>query len=134
MSWKKDFGFLALTLFAIVSYFVLALGFGVFQRYPMVHILLATAGCAGLAWGLLREFRIRRLAFLLLAGVFTAGYIWYTLDYSSYETSDSGVAEGSTIDELLSLELASHEGISTPVLAPAEEAAATLLVFYRGFW
>lgn len=134
MSWKKDLGFLALTLFAIVSYFVLAVGFGFFQRYPMVHFLLAAAGCAGLAWGLLREFRIHRLVFLLLAGVFTAGYIWYTLEFSSYETSEIRVAEGSTIDGLPGLELTSHRGISTPVLAPAEEAAATLLILYRGFW
>lgn len=134
MSWKRDFGFLALTLFAIVSYFVLALGFGIFQRFPLLHMLLAAAGCAGLLWGLFREFRLRRLAFLLLAGVLTAGYIWYTLDYSSYETTEVQVTEGATIDALRDLELTSHGRIRLPLLAPAEEAAATLVVFYRGFW
>jgi hypothetical protein len=134
MSWKRDFGFLVLTLFAILSYFFLALGFGIFQRYPLLHIFLAVAGCAGLAWGLLQEFRLRRLVFLLFAGILTAGYIWYTLSYSTYPTTEIEVAEGSVIEGLAELELASHRNLLKPVLAPPEEAAATLVVFYRGFW
>lgn len=134
MSWKKDLGFLALTLFAIISYFVLALGFGVFQRYPVVHLLLALVGFAGLLWSLVHEFNARRLVFLLLAGVFAGGYVWYTLDYSNYESTDVEVSEGTTLEALRGLELTAHDGSSTPVLASANEATATLMVFYRGFW
>ena len=133
MSWKKDLAFFALTLVSIVLYFVLAANFGLFQRIPILHILLALIGVGGLAWGLRQEFRLHRVVFLLLAGVLSAGYIWYTLDYSNYEARESKVTVGDTVDGLRGLELTSHRGDLVPVLATPDEAA-TLLVFYRGFW
>ena len=133
MSWKRDFAFFFLTLLAVVSYFVLAAAFGFYQRIPLLNILLALAGALALGFGLRTAAgRIRRGLLFAVALFLTAGFTWYTLDYSNYDERDLRVSTGDTVTELAGLELANQVGRSTPVLA--EGARATLVIFYRGFW
>jgi disulfide bond formation protein DsbB len=133
MSWKRDFAFFLLTLLAVVSYFVLAAGFGFYQRIPLPHFLLAAIGVLALAFGLRSPGgRIRRGVLFALALLLTVGFTWYTLDYSNYPERDLRVHTGDTLAQLVGLELENHAGEATPVLA--ENAQATLVIFYRGFW
>jgi len=69
-----------------------------------------------------------------MALVLTAGYVWYTLDYSTYEAKPQTLlAEGQVIAGLSTLELADADGTVRRVLDP-EDDRATLLVLYRGYW
>lgn len=120
---------LLLVLVAVVGYFVLSGSFGIFQAFPWPHFLLA--GGASL-WALSRAAKLRRILPILVAILcifFTGAYTWYALSYSAYESTD-GAEVGERLDALASLELASHEGAPTAVLA----GKATLLVLYRGYW
>lgn len=123
---------LALVIVAIASYFVLALGFGVFQLYPVVHYVLAIAGCAWLAFLVRRQPGWRRGLALVCGLVLTGFYLWYTLSYSTYENRAHRVAEGEVVAMLSDLHLTDQDGETATVLAA--DARATLLVFYRGFW
>lgn len=123
---------LALIVLSIVLYFVLSTQFGLYQRYPVPHILLAFAGVAWLTLDLRRHGGwLRGLA--LAFGLFlAASYTWYTLDFSTYDARDHGVRTGQAVAGLTSLSLVDHDGQPTSVLANTQRA--TLLVFYRGFW
>ncbi|MEM8996328.1 MAG: hypothetical protein AAGF23_16190 [Acidobacteriota bacterium] len=120
---------LLLVVVAVVSYFVLSGGFGIFQAIPWPHLLLAVAGAG---WAIARAASLRRILPILVAMLsvaLTGGYFWYTLSYSAYE-STGGAEVGQRVAALATLELPSHAGARTAVLGEP----ATLLVLYRGFW
>jgi len=127
----------ALTFSAVVSYFVAATQFGLYQRWPIVHFLLAAAGCGVIVWGLTRRCRwwSRLLAALTLALALALGgfYVWYALDYSTYG-GDQAPAVGTLLaSELDGVRLVSDLGDES-ALWTRGAGEATLLVFYRGHW
>lgn len=122
----------ALIMAAIIGYFILALGFGIYQAVPWPHLLLAAVGCfllARLAWE-----RRRVLPWITTAtGIFfTVVFAWYTLSYSSYEPRQSAVQEGQVVAELTTLQRMDQDGQLAGLFDGTSRA--TLLVFYRGFW
>lgn len=122
----------ALIMLAIISYFVLALGFGVYQKVPWIHFLLAIIGCIGLV-RLAREQR-RWLPWVTTATgfFFTTVFAWYTLSYSVYTPRQSAVQEQQIVAGLTDLRLSDQDG--QPAGLFDQQSAATLLVFYRGYW
>ena len=127
----KTFAAFALVIVAMVAYWVLALGFAVYQAVPWPHYLVMLAGCIWLGL-LIREKRTTGRVVALVAALGLTGlYGWYTLSYSSYVPRD-GLEEGRVIAGLGEALLANQDGQPTPLLEAASQA--TLVVFYRGFW
>ena len=122
-----------LFLGSVALYFLLLQGFGVYQRYPWPHIAACSAGSIWLAAQFARERTWGRAAITLSAITFTATYVWYAFDYTTYPPRAQKIVEGQVIAELATLELADHEGIERIVIDP-EDSRATLLILYRGYW
>ncbi len=125
---------LGLVLVSIVSYFLLVMTLGVYQRYPLPHFLGAAIGIFVLARHVVEKRSWVRIAALVLGVALSGLYVWYTLDYSTYATRELRVHEGQTISALATLERLDEQGRTQPVLANNAGTKATLLVFYRGFW
>lgn len=128
----KTFLALLLVIGALASYMVLALSFGVFQHYPVVHYLLALGGIAWLAVLLRQRFTWRRVAALSFGLLLTAGFLFWTLAGSEYERREHRARAGEVLAELPALELLNEAGAPTRLFTSTERA--TLLVFYRGYW
>lgn len=123
-----------LLVFGSVSlYFLLLVGFGVYQRVPVLHFLACIAGSLWLAGLFVRERTLGRAAVAGTAILLTAGYLWYTLSYSTYPPRTQPTVEGEVVTELVTLRLTNHEGVERPLLDP-EGSRATLLILYRGYW
>lgn len=121
---------LLLVLGSIVSYVVLATGYGIWQRVPWPHYLGALAGVAWLVM-LVREKRHwARIGALVFAVLLTGLYAWWTLSFSAYEDRAHHAAPGETIPALATLELPDQDGKPARLLGEG----VTLLVFYRGSW
>lgn len=120
-----------------VSYVVLMETFGWYQRWPVVHLLVLAAGtiAAVFAWRR-RESRGGRIlsgVVVALAFAITLLFTWWTLSYSTYETTDRGPEVGVSVASIVSgVELSDGTGQPTPIWRPDD--AGTLLVFYRGHW
>ena len=131
----QTFFALLLVFLSAVSYFVLALGFGVRQNMPIMHIVVGLMACAWLARLLLqaqsRGRRIARSLALVFGAALVGLFTWYTLDYSTYEQHGEAPVQGKVVADLAGLELSRHDGTTGPLLGPQK---ATLLVLYRGYW
>jgi hypothetical protein len=132
----KELGGCVVVLIAVISYFIAATQFALYQPWPVAHFLLAAVGCGLLVWALmkrstwwLRTLSASALTFALgLSGLF----VWYTLYYSAYE-GDYAPPVGTMLgQELGEVQLLSFEDERTHLWTPEERA--TLLVFYRGHW
>ena len=118
---------------ACVLYFVLAVGYGIYQRVPWPHYLVAGVACAwSVVWAVRSRRRLLPIAAAVVCLVIAGGFVWYTLDYSSYDTTARSPLVGERLDGLTTFALPSHDGEALPVLRSG--ARATLLVLYRGFW
>ena len=133
---KAIAGFL-LTFASVISYFYVATEFALYQPVPIAHFLVAVVG-AVLAFRALKGRSGWRRVLSVAAFVATVGltclFVWYTLDYSAYASTDVAVSLGQELgEELAAMERFSHEEASTQVF---EQGASrgTLYVFYRGFW
>ncbi len=133
----KELAALLVAFASVISYFLLATRFGVYQRWPVVHYLGCLLACALLVWLVTTQTGGRRLlaaGALTVAVALTTFFAWYTVSYSGYAANTSAHANGEPLGELLTgLTLASHSGEATPVFRRGEDRG-TLLVFYRGFW
>ncbi len=132
----KELGGFVLVLIAVISYFIAATQFALYQRWPVTHFLLAAVGCGLVAWALTKRSRwwSRTLsASALTLALGSSGlFVWYTLDYSAYD-GDYAPPVGTTLSqELGEVRLLSFEDEQTHLWTPEERA--TLLVFYRGHW
>lgn len=122
----------ALIMLAIISYFVLALVFGIYQAVPWPHIVVALVGCVLLTRLAIQEKRLPPWLATATGVAFTGLFVWYTLSYSAYETRALNVDENQVVGELANLELPNQDGEPTSLFADGQRA--TLLVFYRGYW
>lgn len=128
----KTFLAFLLVIVGLASYMVLALAFGFFQHYPVVHYLLALGGIAWLVALLRQRFTWLRVVALSFGALMTAAFFYWTLVGSAYEEREHKAAAGEVLAELPSLELPNAAGVPTRLFTGKERA--TLLVFYRGFW
>ncbi len=120
---------------AIAAYFILSTQFGFYQRYPIIHFVLAAAGVVWLGKLMFEHFTVWRLL-LTSVGVFLiAGFTWYTLSYSTYQQQAPRVQKGDRLGDALSkIVVKTSEGKDFPFMDALKQSKATLLVLYRGVW
>ncbi len=132
----KELGGFVLVLIAVISYFIAATQFALYQPWPVAHFLLAAVGCGILVWGLTKRSqrwsRTLSASALTLALAVSGLFVWYTLDYSMYEGDYAPPVGTMLSQELGEVQLLSFEDEETHLWTPEERA--TLLVFYRGHW
>ena len=132
----KELGGFVLVLIAVISYSTAATRFALYQRWPVPHFLLAAVGCALLAWALTKRTRWWSRTISASALTFALGlsglFVWYTLDYSTYDGDYAPPVGTMLAQELGEVRLLSFEDEETHLWTPEERA--TLLVFYRGHW
>lgn len=122
-----------LALVGLASYFVLALRFGVYQRYPFAHILLTAAGVVLMIVKMRNNFSWAKLSATLLALGALVVFVWWSQSYSTYgEPPQQFGAHASSA--ALPFTLKTSEGKSFDFNAALKQAQRTLLVFNRGYW
>lgn len=119
----------ALALAGLLSYFVLALRFGIYQRYPVAHVLLALSGIIIMAVHMKKAFSFLRLSGALLSTALFAVFLWWSQSYSTYRKS--AVVVNSSGEDLW---VKNAEGEDFHFNAALKKARRTLLVFNRGVW
>ena len=120
---------LVLVLVGLSSYFVLALRFGVYQRFPVAHILLAASGIIIMTMRMKKDFSFLKLSGMLLSTALLAIFLWWSQGYSTYRKS-AVVLNNSEED----LWVKSAEGEDFHFNAALKKSRRTLLVFNRGVW
>lgn len=133
----KELAGVLVALVAVISYVVAATQLGLYQRYPVVHLLAGAAAVVFLAFVTAARKGRRRIyagACLTVALALLGLFAWWTLSDSAYASTDAAVEVGDELgDRLAALRLPSHTGAEAPLLRLGEDRG-TLLVFYRGFW
>ena len=134
----REIAGLVLAFGAVVSYYVLATGFGVYQRWPVVHYVLCLVALVILVQAIIRQspwWRRGLAALALGVGIFVSAlFAGYTLVMSAYAEHDPGFALGDDLgSRLAGRRVPGHDGTLREVFRPGADRA-TLLVFYRGFW
>lgn len=120
---------LVLVLVGLSSYFVLALQFGVYQRYPVAHIVLALSGIIIMVVHTKKTFSCFRMSGTLLSAALLAVFLWWSQGYSTYPAA---VSAGNTSGKEIWVKNA--EGEAFHFNAALKKARLTLLVFNRGVW
>ena len=131
----KTFLAFLLVILALISYIVVSTEFGLFQRYPILHVALATIGIVILVRLTLQHFNVWRL----LASIFSVAalgfFLWWTFVFSTYGTTDVNVHKGDHIISALSdITLTTSAGLHFNLGEEITKQPMTLLVFYRGVW
>lgn len=124
---------LLLILLSLGSYFLLALRFAVYQRYPVVQYLLAAVGVAYLVWLAADQFSIGRLVAAVAGAALLGGFLWYTLSYSAYRKGPAQATAGLG-SRLASITLATADGEEIPFPQLLTGHPLNLVIFYRGWW
>ncbi len=124
-----------LVLLGLFSYLFVSTRFGIFQRYPIVHYLLAGVGLALLIRLTLQQFTVWRLIASVLSVAAIGFFLWWTLIYSTYKTTDVSVASGEALDSTFAgITLKTAAGDDFNLGEEIKKQPLTLLVFYRGIW
>ena len=90
-----------LVMLALLSYLVVSTRYGIFQRYPLVHYILAGIGMALLLRLTFQKFTAWRLLASVLSAAAIGFFLWWTLIYSTYKTTDVSIAPASRWIQLL---------------------------------
>jgi len=121
--------------FSFLVYFLLVLGMGIFQEYPVIHYLVAFVAL----FYLFKATREKRTAYLWvlngLGWVLTLFFIWWTLIFSTYKQNPWPIKEQDNISARIAdmaLETVDGEPVVLPELL--QKNPTTLLVFFRGHW
>lgn len=122
----------ALIMLGIISYFVLATVFGIYQAVPWLHYAMVLGGTFWLARLAVEKRKVLPWISTVTGAVFSVLFMWYTLSYSAYAPRQLAVQEGQVIDALTTLQLPDQDGQPTTLLDGASRA--TLVVLYRGYW
>jgi hypothetical protein len=124
---------LVLVIVALLSYFVLALRSGIYQRYPLAQILFAGAGVCLMMIKLRNSFSILKLSATLFSASLLALFVWWSLSYSTYgESAQQLVARAPGATQSFGLKTTAGEAFDFN--AALKKARRTLLVFNRGAW
>ena len=121
---------LLIILGSIVSYFVMALSFGIFQRYPWPQFIGVIVGSVWLISLVYKQRTTGRMIATMGGGTLATFFFWYALSYSNYEPPTNPIAQQQVVSELTGLTLPDHAGEPTAVLSDQK----TLIVLYRGNW
>lgn len=124
-----------LVMLALLSYLVVSTRFGIFQRYPLVHYILAGIGLALLLRLTFQQFTAWRLIASVLSAAAIGFFLWWTLIYSTYKTTDVSIAPGEPMDSTFAgITLKTAAGDDFNLGEEIRKQPLTLLVFYRGIW
>lgn len=124
---------LAVILLSIIIYVVLAIQFGLYQKYPVPHFISIGIGLFLLAKVIAERFTIFRLLLNIAGWILALFFVWWTLSYSKYEDHNPKIALGAHVD-VLSLAIQNSENENTTLQEELGDSDAILLVFYRGHW
>jgi len=131
---RNFFIFLAIPL-SFALYLVLALIFGFFQRYPVLHYLIALVALFFLGKALWQKFSFYRLGLNLVGWALLLLFGWWTLFFSTFEEQSLAPGESARFSSRLAdLHLKNAEGETLALQSLLAANKATLLVFYRGHW
>jgi len=105
-----------------------------FQRYPVVHFILATIGIVMLIRLMVQHFTFWRLLAVAASAALLGFFAWWTLSFSTYGL-DASVKVGQRLNGGLSdIVLKTADGADFHFGEEIAKQPMTLLVFYRGIW
>lgn len=130
----KMFLAFAAILAAVLSTVVLSTQFGIYQRIPLVHFLIAAAGLGYMIWLTWRDYSHKRLVADIAGAALFSGFLWWTLSYSEYEGGHKAKPGRVIYSELAGVSLKDATGAEFNMSSELSKHEATLIVFYRGFW
>ncbi|MDJ0842120.1 MAG: hypothetical protein QNK37_36810 [Acidobacteriota bacterium] len=122
---------------SMVVYLVLATKFGIYQRYPVINLLLALGSLVALFIITRKRFSYYRLALNLVGWALFLFFGYWTLIFSEYKDAPPQVSEYQTITaQLTAVTLETEKGEALPASRLLQDASGknTLLVFFRGHW
>lgn len=127
---------LAAALLAPIAFFAGVVALGWNPAVPVVHLAVTAGAGLWLAVSAAKaadtKMRLRRGLAAVLALFWLGAFAWYLFDYSNYAVGGES-REARLVPELVGLSLA--DSAATPrVVLEAEQARATLVVLYRGYW
>ena len=131
----KIFMSFLLVLVSLVSYAIVSTRFGLFQRYPVVHLLFAAIGIALLVRFTAQNFTAWRLLATVFSVALLGFFSWWIFFYSTYENAAKTIRAGEQISNTLSgIVLKTADGADFNVGEEISKQPLTLLVFNRGVW
>lgn len=129
----KAFGYFLLIPLSVILYFILAIGIGISQRYPIPHFLLMAIGLFFLFKLIRQKFSVWRLLLNFGGWALALLFSWWTLSYSNFGGYESPIALGDHAD-VMSVEVVDSTGNKTSIGALTENSKGVLIAFYRGHW
>lgn len=131
----KTFLAFLLVILALISYIIVSTDFGLFQRYPILHVSLAAIGIVILVRLTWQHVTVWRLLASILSVAALGFFLWWTFVFSTYDTTDVNIHEGDHIlSALTDITLKTSKGIDFNLGEEIMKQPMTLLVFYRGVW
>ena len=124
-----------LVLVSLFSYVFVSTQLGLFQRYPVVHLVIAAIGVGILIRLTFQHFTLWRLLAVASSAALFGLFAWWTLIYSTYASTETSVDAGRQLDETpLNITLKTADGADFYFGEEIAKQPMTLLVFYRGVW
>ncbi len=124
-----------LVLVSLVSYVIVSTKLGIFQRYPVVHFVIAGIGVVILLRLMFQHFTLWRLLAVAASAALVGFFAWWTLIYSTYTFTETSVNAGKQLNDGLSnIALKTAGGADFYFGEEIAKQPMTLLVFYRGIW
>lgn len=121
---------------ALLSTYLLATGFGVYQRYPIPALILAFVALFFLFKETRATFSYPKLGANLLAWGFLFLYSWWAFVFSEYGAAKPPVTVGAELSQRfarMDMTLADGNQMDMRDLI-SDSRRGTLLVFFRGHW
>lgn len=131
----KTFLSLALVIFSLISCVILSTKFGVYQRYPVVHYLMAIVGISYLIILLRKQFSVTRLLAAIASTLMLVFFVLWTLIFSTYGNNKFKESyEKISIQSFSGITLKTSEKNDFIVSKEIEKSPLTMFIFYRGNW
>ncbi|CAM2005109.1 hypothetical protein [Acanthopleuribacter pedis] len=130
---KTILGFI-LVFLSMIGYFLLVSRLGVFQRYPIIHVLISLAGIGLMFADFKGRFRWpKAVANLIAVGVSGLFYAWIFV-WSSYGAPPIQVAVDQTIPPQTMAIPLQGSGVEVQLDDVFGTNRHALIIFYRGHW
>lgn len=124
-----------LVLVSLFSYVIVSTQLGIFQRYPVMHFVIAGIGIVILIRLTFQHFTLWRLLAVATSAVLFGFFAWWTLIYSTYTSTETSVIAGKQLNDGFSnITLKTTGGADFYIGEEITKQPMTLLVFYRGIW
>jgi hypothetical protein len=120
---------------SLFSYVIVLTQLGIFQRYPVVHFIIAGIGVVILIRLMFQHFTLWRLLAVATSAALFGFFAWWTLIDSTYTSSETSVNAGEQLNDGFSnIALKTTGGADFYIGEEIAKQPMTLLVFYRGIW